>query len=352
MEKIKVLGGGLSGLTAALNLAKEGYEVDVYEKNKDVGMRFRGDLQGLENWSEKKDVLKELGEMNIEVNFDCDPFTHIKLTNCAETREVQTEKPLYYLVKRGPFPRTLDYGLKEQARKSGVRIIFNETLPTKDVDIVATGPVSNKAPAVAKGITFKTKKEDTAVLALNDDLAYRGYSYLLITKGYGCMCSVVINKEHKVGNCFKKTKKFFVEEFNLDLQSPKDVGGFGNFTLEKIFNEGNTLYVGEAAGLQDFLWGFGMRYAIESGYLAAKSIIEDEDYKKMVEKRFGKKSKASVVNRYLWEKLARKDYSLLINNAEFVRKNLRSIHQYNPLQRLIYPLALSNIKKKYPKRVI
>ena len=53
MKEIKILGAGLSGLTAAINLAKEGYRVDVYEKNKDVGMRFHGDIQGLENWSEK-----------------------------------------------------------------------------------------------------------------------------------------------------------------------------------------------------------------------------------------------------------------------------------------------------------
>ena len=69
-----ILGAGLSGLTTAINLAKEGFKVDVYEKNKDVGMRFHGDLQGLENWSEKRDVLEELKEMSIETNFDCDPF--------------------------------------------------------------------------------------------------------------------------------------------------------------------------------------------------------------------------------------------------------------------------------------
>ncbi len=62
MKKIKILGAGLSGLTAAINLAKSGYTVDIYEKNKDVGMRFNGDIQGLENWSDKKDIIKELKE--------------------------------------------------------------------------------------------------------------------------------------------------------------------------------------------------------------------------------------------------------------------------------------------------
>ena len=53
MKEAKIIGAGLSGLTASIILAQRGYKVDVYEKNKDVGMRFNGDLQGLENWSEK-----------------------------------------------------------------------------------------------------------------------------------------------------------------------------------------------------------------------------------------------------------------------------------------------------------
>ena len=59
MKEVKILGAGLSGLTAAINLAQIGYKVDVYEKNKDVGMRFHGDLQGLENWSKKKTFYKK-----------------------------------------------------------------------------------------------------------------------------------------------------------------------------------------------------------------------------------------------------------------------------------------------------
>ena len=38
------------------------------------------------------------------------------------------------------------------------------------------------------------------------------------------------------------------------------------------------LYVGEAAGLQDPAWGFGLRYALESGALAARCLFEGTDY--------------------------------------------------------------------------
>ena len=66
MKRINILGAGISGLTAAINLSKNGYETVVYERNSDVGLRFHGDIQGLENWSEKQDVIKDLKRFGIK----------------------------------------------------------------------------------------------------------------------------------------------------------------------------------------------------------------------------------------------------------------------------------------------
>ena len=156
MKEVKILGAGLSGLTAAINLAQMGYKVDVYEKNKDVGMRFHGDLQGLENWSKKKDILQEMKKMNIATNFDCTPFYNLILTNGSKAKDINFNRPLFYLVKRGSFLGTIDYSLKKQALKSGVNIHFQKKLPQNKVNIVATGPISNQVTAMAKGIVFRT----------------------------------------------------------------------------------------------------------------------------------------------------------------------------------------------------
>ena len=120
MERIRILGAGLAGLTVAINLSKAGYKVEVFEKNKDVGQRFHGDLQGLENWSEKGDILEELEKMNIDINFDCDPFSRLALTNGSITREIIAQRPLFYLVKRGSLPGSLDQGLKIQALEGSI----------------------------------------------------------------------------------------------------------------------------------------------------------------------------------------------------------------------------------------
>ena len=51
MQRIRIAGSGPAGMTAAINLARAGLPVTVFEKHPDSGQRFQGDLQGLENWS-------------------------------------------------------------------------------------------------------------------------------------------------------------------------------------------------------------------------------------------------------------------------------------------------------------
>jgi flavin-dependent dehydrogenase len=350
MNEVKILGAGLSGLTAAINLAKPGHKVDVYEKNENVGMRFHGDLQGLENWSEKKDILEELKKMNVDANFDCTPFHSVILTNGSKAKEISFKQPLFYLVKRGPFLGTIDYSLKMQALKSGVNIHFQKKLPKNEVNIVATGPTSNEITEIVKGIIFRTDSKDIAIGVVNDELAFKRYSYFLVTKGYGCICTIVQRDEVcRISRYFDKTKEFFVNKLNLQIQPIREFGGVGSVSMKKV-KKGATLYVGEAAGLQDFLWGFGMRFAITSGYLAAQSIISNKDYEKIAEMRFGKQLRAGIVNRYLWENvLSKKGYSLSITFSEFLKKSIYSMHNYNLFQRLVYPIALFDLKTKYPE---
>src|SRR5450759_4808922 len=125
MKKIKILGAGISGLTAAINLSLAGYKVEVFEKNPDCGMRFHGDMQGLENWSDEEDVLDSLQHMNVDINFEVTPFRKVVLTNCKSDEEFSFDKPLFYLITRGKMKGSLDQGLKEQALSANVEIHFN-----------------------------------------------------------------------------------------------------------------------------------------------------------------------------------------------------------------------------------
>ena len=352
MGNIRILGAGISGLTAAINLAKAGYSVDVYERNNDCGRRFLGDLQGIDNYSSKKDVLVMLREMNIEVNFPYYPLDRMVLSNCDIKKNIgPLKRPGHYLVKRGPTPGTLDQGLKEQAIASGARLHFNETIPEADADIVATGPLGNSLAGIAKGIVFDTDKEDTTITVCNDALAYKGYSYLLIREGYGCMVSVVFGDFKKINGCFDETKKYFINDLSLDIKNPRPVGGVGCFSINAPLKKGKTLYVGEAAGLQDFVGGFGMLFAFRSGYLAARCIIEGKDYASAAELEFGEQRRTSIVNRYVYERFLRHgNYFFLISMLSFFSKmQFDAYNRYGLMHKLTYPFALKYLKKRYPQ---
>ena len=348
MEKVRILGAGPAGLSASISLAKEGYDVEIYERNKDVGYRFNGDLQGIENWSKKEDITDEFNKMKIKINFEADPFKRITATNGKKINEVKNSKrPLYYLVKRGNATGSLDAALRDQAQDNGIKFHFESTLPDNKVDIIATGPVLKHKVGIVKGITFKTDLEDTATVLFNNKAAFKGYAYLLVTKGYATMSTVLLDKFNTINKCFDNTKKIFSDIYEFKVENSKKCGGIGCFMLNNKFKNGNSLLVGEAAGLQDMFLGFGLRYAINSGFLAKRSIIEGIDYDKLIKSNFANKLKAGLVNRYLWEKTNKNNYSIIVNNFGWIIRNFHWISNYNIFQRILYPFALSKMKKRY-----
>jgi flavin-dependent dehydrogenase len=353
-KRVQIAGAGPSGLTAGINLALAGFDVHVYEKRSDTGMRFHGDLQGLENWSNPTNVLQELAEMNVQVNFDCDPYLMQVITNGKATRTARypADKPLCYLVKRGAMAGSLDQGLKEQALAAGVVIHFKETIPLEEADIVATGPISKELFAVDKGIVFETDAEDLNVFLINDEVAYKGYSYLLITKGYGCLCTVLFDRFKQLDACFEASLRAFQENFDFEIRDPRPVAGVGCFSTRNIFREGKSLNVGEAAGLQDLLWGFGIRSAMQSGYLAAQSIIQGQDYEQEAQKRFSGRQKATLNGRFLWELARMRDYGLVVSER-FSRGTARGfdlsfLYNFSTLHKLVYPIAVTAMRRRYP----
>ncbi len=352
MKKVKILGAGLSGLSASINLAKNNCDVLIFEKRKDCGCRFHGDYEGIENWSSEVDALDELKLLGIKNNFYYKPFKKMYLTDGIDKVEFVSKKPIFYLIKRGITEECLDQSLKNQAFKLGVKIKFESNV--KNADIIATGPSKDKITAVDKGIIFDTEMDDIAVALVNKKTSFKGYSYLLVSKGYGRIGSVSMYQFQNMNRYFENTYRVFNKLFDLDIKNQKKSGGIGSFRLNPKLFENKSIVVGEAAGLQDFLWGFGMRYAFVSGYLAAKSIIENESYKKLIKKNLSDRLKASIVNRYYAERMD--DYGrFLMKTGKRLKqyehiKFLRDTYNFSLFYRTIYPIAKTSLKIKYKKR--
>ncbi|NOY85968.1 MAG: NAD(P)/FAD-dependent oxidoreductase [Deltaproteobacteria bacterium] len=349
MNTVKIIGAGPAGLVAAIVLRRHGIPVTIFEKSPDVGHRLSGDFQGLENWSSNVDVTETLKNMGVEINFLCEPyFGGVIHSRGMEPVVIKSEKPSFYLVKRGPMSGTLDTGLKEQAQALGTEILFEHGMDhLSGPAIVGIGPKG--ADVIAMGITFDTSMEDTAVVVLDDDIAPKGYAYLLVNGGYGTMATVLYRNYRRSEEYFDNMMRFFNTKMDADVRNERKFGGFGNFFLRDTQVRNGKLYIGETAGFQDCLWGFGMRYSIASGCLAARSLIEKTSYDALWKNELAPMLETSLINRFLYEKLGHAGYRYLTRKLAKGDSNTFLMHHYNRSR--IKHLLLPKARKNYVNRV-
>lgn len=357
-KTITIVGAGPGGLTAAMNLVRNGYEVNLYEQNDDAGLRFNGDFQGLENWSDDEDTLKILNRLGIKVNFLCHPYFGEDCYFIGPNKkrvQVKTSRPLFYLVERGTSQSaeggSLDQGLKRQAEEAGVNILWKQKLDSvkDDFAIVGTGPKA--ADAIAKGIVFKTSHENICLGFVDNRIAPKAYAYLLVNNGKATFGTCMFEDFRNERMYFDRALEVLNSSINIDINDAKEFGGFANFFNEPIVAKNNILYIGENAGFQDALWGFGIKYAMLSGYYAAQSIINNQDYTELCKKYLYPKFRTSLANRWLYAHLSNAGYSIMFNamaRLDDVIPALRKHYNTSQSKRLFYKIA----KRWYKTRLI
>ncbi len=350
MPATRILGAGPAGLAAALTLARAGHYVEVHERRADCGARFGGDLQGLESFSGGGDVLDELRAAHIEPTFFHKPFTHGYQSNGRRTDRHEFGAPAFYLVRRGTAPDAIDQSLKRQAVAAGVQLRFRSSLPRDAVDIVATGPRGQRPYAVCKGFVFTTDAPDLAVALLDDRAGFKGYSYLLVSDGEGCLCTSLWADFPRVDACLAEARRVLLGRWPMPVHDERTVGGLVHFRGRPQWRDGRALVVGEAAGLQDFLWAFGLRAALRSGVLAAQALLEGADYAARAEARFRPLVRGGVVNRFLWElgRFGRYAAPMAALRWRGAGRLMRECYGYTRVQRLLYPLARGYVRAAHP----
>lgn len=229
-EPIKILGAGPAGLTAAIVLARGGQQVTVFERQPDVGTRFNGDFQGIENWSVAADALAEISSMGIQLSSCCRPFYHVTVYSPRfAPKEVRSDTPEFYLVKRGGGEDTLDATLKCQAIEAGVELRFETRLEPREAAIVATGPRDGHR-VIASGMTFETGRPDGGHIILHDELAPKGYAYCFIVGGQATIATVLFERFSEANRCLELTTSKFSHLVGLDaIHEPRRWGGYGLF---------------------------------------------------------------------------------------------------------------------------
>ena len=349
-KTIKIAGAGLAGMTAAINLAKKGYEVIVYEKNQEVGDRFFGDFQFLENWTQPKNTnaIDFLREISIKDSFFYNPsYQGFVYDNNLRKYRISAKKPLSFLVRRGSYDDCIDIDIKKQALNAGVSFEFGKSKSENEVDIIATGP--SQPLIFVKGVSFNTNIKNDIRVIFDNKIAPGVYAYMVIQDNLGIICAPFIKEfiaKNKKNHFLDKAIEAFQTTGKFDITNRKY---FTNFGISTLKSGGNKIYIGEAAGFQDHMWGFGMMYAFYSGFLASKAIAENLNYWDLVKEKIVPSVKSSIVNRFIFERFG----NIILKKASpktYATGNIqKTLHKlYTPT--ITKKLFFSLINKSYMKR--
>ncbi len=338
---VQVAGAGPAGLAAAIVLARAGRKVIVHEAKATVGARFQRDLQGLENWTGEQDVLVELQQAGITTDFRyraCGAGTVFDAWGNAYP--MRSEAPLFYMVERGPEPGSLDAALLRQAQDCDVEVRFNSRVDKlARPALLATGPKA--ADAIAAGYHFDTDIPDGYWAICDDRLAPGGYAYLLIMDGRGTVKTCMFHGFNEEKRYVARTVEAFRGLVGLQMKDPRPHGGVGNFHMPRFAGADERLSVGEHAGFQDTLWGFGMRMAMLSGVMAARSLLQGVSYQHLWQHRFRDVLEVSIVNRACYALLGNRGYRWFLRRQSNTdaREFLHRQYSKSLLKRLLLPWA-------------
>ena len=298
----RILGAGPAGLSAAITAAQAGTRVEVYDIKEACGERFHGDFQCLENWSEDRSFLDIVREWGFDLRGLCAiPFTETDVIGPhGEFHTARSHRPAVHVVRRGTHADSLDQSLYRSALNAGVQFYFGRTIAPERCHVIATGP--RRPTGYVTGFLFATSQPDRTSMLLSRRVAPGGYGYLICTRGRGLVAATVLERGKPPAEHRRAVLDAFQRRYGkLVNGSVQSFGGYGQFGLVRSFRFQNAYLAGESAGLQDALWGFGIRTAMISGRLAALAHLDGFDYTTALESKVLGQARTSLINRWAYE---------------------------------------------------
>lgn len=297
-EKI-VVGAGLAGLTAAINLRRLGYEVRVLERRDGIGGPARdmptGELTYVMADGTPLDLKRIEDYTGIDISPACEPLEGTRIYSFGKRFDTRFPPNVpAYLVERGSRSASLDMHLYRIAVEEGVRFEFNHPLRTRR-DFEALPPRSILATGLfrdafqALGIPFVPVYGFFGQGMLPEE--YRGpkvilymdrytWDYAFFSTIHGVAGALLFQRKRPLT---AEAKRWFPERLARDegLELPEwhelDVGvlPMGSFSNPRLFHE-RFILAGTLAGAQDPVLLFGVHGALVTGRIAATAVDDPE----------------------------------------------------------------------------
>ena len=318
IPKIKIAGAGISGLSASIFLAMENFHVQVYEARPTIGSFFSNDIHSLRNYLYDEDILSQYNEFGLSISPAYPIYNQIRFApNLKKIKIYSNHEPLFYNFFRGNVNvNSLDRHLYSLALSKKVKFYFNSPIKNNDADIIATG--SPKTMVSGYGWHYQNVKNlepHTNYIFWDNNYAPGGYIYIVPYGDEASVAIVAFNKKETL-NLEKKfnalIKNHTIIKNLLDGAKPKNmISGFACYGDSALLRK-NNLKIGEAGGFLDAATGFGVHYAILSGYMAAKIIAKKDVC--VLKKKVSAELKKQYAKRIRIEKMNNNDYNNIIND--------------------------------------
>ncbi len=328
-REVIVVGAGLAGLTAAVNLARDGFEVTVLEKEKRHGGRpeFRPD-----GAASPFDLAALEAYTGIDITPACSHLDSVSMRIFGRKATVEHHQGSeMFLVERGPRATSLDTLLYDNATGAGVRFEFDKKIksPSDVADlpegsIMATGLEvygfeAMQIPYVpfwgwfAKGLV---DDQSTRAWAYIDDFTV---DYAFTTLVNGAAFALLFQRTRPLCAAAKEKYMRFVEEDGLSLTGWRDLyGGAAPHAspANPVLFKNNMIVAGTLGGVMEPMLNFGMLGAMISGRIAAMAVTDRarayDEFLKLTRfykwsfrlKRLHDRSPLAL-RRFLWSALAR-----------------------------------------------
>lgn len=335
---VRIAGAGPAGLACAIELAIAGVPVEVHEARSVVGGRFHGGHQILACFGPRPssaDVLETLGVRRD--GFESTPLHSARfLSGTDAVVSSHSRLPYALLIRRGPGDGTLDAALAQRARTAGAILHLGSRLEPADADIVATGP--SQVDGLALELTFQTDAPQRVDVLLDRQFLPDGYAYLFVCAGRGTLGVTTLSEYRELDDRLHEAVSRFGCVEPLALREPRAARAAMSFWIPRTANFAGRLYVGEAGGFQDYLYGLGLRAALLSGALAARALLSGDGYDRLWQAALRPRMRGSVVDRFLFEALPQGGARLLDTaRGADLQRALERVHRDRIWKRLAYP---------------
>jgi flavin-dependent dehydrogenase len=326
--KVAILGGGICGLACALELERNGVVPIIFERDAYPGWAW----PSVTFWPHVfynvyGDPRKYLLE---EYKVDFYPLGKVNnITMKSPNKKVKIEGNLGYYMPRGNSEKSLENQLYRQLTQTA--IYFNSKEDYKNLSkkfdyvVVATGKDAEAREMGVwedEGVVYVVGANvvgsfnpGASEIYFNTDYAGTGYGRITPFNTSAAVIGLYIIGKSEIDamqyfSDFIRKENLDKNEYLLKFLPPP-------FTTGKVkkFRVGNVLLAGRAAGLTERVLGCGAVEALVTGTLAARAILDEDDYDKLI-KPFKDHVENISAYRKIIDKFSNDDFDRLISALE------------------------------------